>query len=295
MSAFGTPTRVSAAASGFALVALGLGLTAGAYGQEPAERTVPYSRSLYTHWTDDDNDCQDTRQEVLIAESTQPVELDNSGCRVVAGRWFDPYTAQTVTNPSELDIDHLIPLAEAHRSGANAWDAERRRKFANDLFHVDALIAVTASANRSKGARDPARWLPPNHEYRCEYARAWVVHKATWGLALDKQERLALMQILQGCGAGNPGPAPTGHDNVSEAAELAEPAIPGRDGECTDANSADGAAFETVSGIGPSKARAIIEYRERNGPFASLDDIESVRGIGPVTLGNIRRAGFCVP
>ncbi len=80
--------------------------------------TVPYDRDLYGGWRDADGDCQDTRQEVLIAESLVPVALDSRGCRVVSGQWLDPYTGQTFTNPSDLDIDHFIPLAEAHRSGA---------------------------------------------------------------------------------------------------------------------------------------------------------------------------------
>ena len=129
-----------------------IGLTTGvtATAEERTDPIVPYDRSLYALWTDDDNDCQDTRQEVLIAESLRPVEFDEAGCRVVEGSWFDPYTALMVTNPSELDIDHLVPLAEAHRSGADAWDAELRQRFANDLSQVDGLIAVTSSVNRSK-------------------------------------------------------------------------------------------------------------------------------------------------
>ena len=99
--------------------------------------SIPYDRDLYRHWIDDDGDCQDTRQEVLIAESIEPVEMDNRGCRVVSGRWFDPFTGQTFTGPSDLDIDHMVPLAEAHRSGADTWDSGQREAYANDLFHRD--------------------------------------------------------------------------------------------------------------------------------------------------------------
>lgn len=161
---------------------------------------LPYDRELYEHWTDADGDCLDTRQEVLIAESQSPPKLDSTGCRVLEGLWFDPYTGQQVTDPSRLDIDHLIPLAEAHRSGAGSWTPEERRHFANDLSHPDALIAVTAAANRSKGDRDPALWLPPNESYRCQYVRQWVIAKVTWGLTMDLDEKQAVRDILWNCG-----------------------------------------------------------------------------------------------
>jgi hypothetical protein len=161
--------------------------------------SVPYDRALYRHWIDGDGDCQDTRQEVLIAESLEPPELDDRGCRVESGRWSDPFTGQTFTDPGDLDIDHIVPLAEAHRSGADTWTAGQREAYANDLFHTDALIAVSASANRSKGDRDPAEWLPPNEAYRCEYLKKWVVVKATWGLVMDTEEAQEIQVVLSTC------------------------------------------------------------------------------------------------
>ena len=169
--------------------------------QDVEQPMVPYDRNLYEHWTDADGDCLNTRQEVLIAESQSPVSFDSTGCRVVTGRWFDPYTGQRVSDPSILDIDHLIPLAEAHRSGAHSWTPSQRRKFANDLTHIDSLIAVTAASNRSKGDSDPSSWLPPNEGFRCEYVRRWVIAKATWGLDMDPVEREAVRGVLRKCGA----------------------------------------------------------------------------------------------
>ena len=105
--------------------------------------SVPYDRDLYRHWIDADGDCQDTRQEVLIAQSLQPVVLDGRGCRVVSGRWFDPYTGQTFTDPGDLDIDHFIPLAEVHRSGGDIWTATLRGRLAR-MF--DAVSPGCSSA-----------------------------------------------------------------------------------------------------------------------------------------------------
>lgn len=53
-------------------------------------------------------------------------------------------------------------------------------------------------------------------------------------------------------------------------------------------NTADATLLETLPGIGPVKAQAIIEYRQTNGPFAAIADIQNVSGIGPVTFANIQ-------
>ena len=159
----------------------------------------PYDRDLYGGWIDADGDCQNTRQEVLIEESLIPVELDSRGCRVQSGEWFDPFTGQTITNPGELDIDHFIPLAEAHRSGAKNWDSQRKKEFANDLSHPSALMAVSRAANRSKGDRDPADWLPPNADFHCEYVRSWVLAKGHWDLTMDDREQSAVDSLLEQC------------------------------------------------------------------------------------------------
>ena len=128
----------------------------------------------------------------MIAESTVPVTLDARGCRVVSGRWEDPYTGRVFTDPRRLDIDHFIPLAEVHRSGGHAWTPAQRRRYANDLSNPNTLIAVSASANRSKSDRDPAQWLPPNRAYRCDYLKTWVALKHHWRLPADPKEKRCL-------------------------------------------------------------------------------------------------------
>jgi len=159
-----------------------------------------YDRDEYhRRWLDRDGDCQDARQEVLIAESLEPVELGPDGCRVVSGRWYGRYTGRVFTDPGDLDIDHLVPLKEAHESGAARWPTKRKRRYANDLKHPDTLIAVEAGANRSKGSRDPAEWLPPNEAYHCEYVQNWVDVKRRWGLNMDTAERAAVEGLLLDC------------------------------------------------------------------------------------------------
>ena len=156
-----------------------------------------YERTDWKHWVDVDKDCQNTRHEVLLEESLAPVTFKTSkNCRIVSGSWLGAYSGNVFTDASQLDIDHLVPLKEAHESGGYAWDAYRRRDYANDLSDPNTLIAVDKTLNRQKGASDPAEWLPPNKAYQAEYAAAWVAVKLKWGLTADAREIAALRKIL---------------------------------------------------------------------------------------------------
>ena len=159
-----------------------------------------YDRDEWRHWTDDDGDCQNARQEVLIAESTVPVGFAAPDqCRVSSGRWRGPYTGEVVDDPAELDIDHMVPLANAHRSGAWAWDRQRKRHFANSMGYENHLIAAISSANRSKGSKGPERWRPPLESYWCVYAIDWVTIKNNWDLTVTEAEYAALREMLGTC------------------------------------------------------------------------------------------------
>jgi hypothetical protein len=158
-----------------------------------------YDRALFAHWIDADGDGCDTRAEVLIAESRVPAQVSRDGCTVIAGDWVSAYDGQATTDPSELDIDHVVALAEAWRSGADAWTPSRREAYANDVTDGEALAAVTAASNRSKSDSDPASWQPPAASDRCAYATAWVDVKVRWRLTVDAAEFSALRDMLHGC------------------------------------------------------------------------------------------------
>ena len=159
-----------------------------------------YDRDEWRHWTDEDGDCQDARQEVLIAESTVPVTYtDADRCRVESGSWTGPYTGTVVTDPSELDVDHVVPLANAHKSGGWRWSKDRKSAYANSLAYPGHLIVTTARANRSKGARGPDEWRPPDTDYWCKYALDWVEVKRDWDLTATEDEVVALREMVQTC------------------------------------------------------------------------------------------------
>jgi hypothetical protein len=152
-----------------------------------------YDRDLFEHWVDADHDCQDTREEVLVAESRVPVD----GCTVTTGEWFSWYDRETWTQASDVDIDHLVPLKEAWDSGAGRWDADTRERYANDLGDARTLVAVTDNVNQSKGDRDVAEWLP---DYGvCRYVRQWVAVKLRWSLTVDATERATLRDRARHC------------------------------------------------------------------------------------------------
>ena len=145
----------------------------------------------------DSGDGCDARREVLIAESQTPVSV-GGGCSLSGGQWYSAFDGVVTTDPSSFDVDHFVPLKEAWDSGAHAWDSGTRQRFANDLDYAGSLIAVSASSNRSKGARDPAEWLPMP-SYRCEYVRNWVEVKLRWDLTADPGEINALRSVGSAC------------------------------------------------------------------------------------------------
>jgi len=162
-------------------------------GRTDASGRQSYDRDAYGDWRDRDGDCQDMRDEVLI-EHARSYELDSGGCEVVDGIWHGPYTGQRLTEPSDIHIDHIVPLKEAHVSGAASWSARTKQRFANDPAN---LLPSEDSANMSKGALDPAEWLPDRN--RCTYVKRWTAVKDKYDLEMDPAERRAVEEVERTC------------------------------------------------------------------------------------------------
>ena len=144
-------------------------------------------------------DYQDTRAKVLIRDSKRPVTYRlPKTCVVDSGLWIDPYSGDTLFSASDLQIDHVVSLSEAHKSGAWAWTKEKRKSFTNFLDSSFHLLAVESALNSSKGDKDPGQWLPPNTSFVKEYVRDWIKIKVHWGLKADSAELAALKAILTG-------------------------------------------------------------------------------------------------
>ncbi|TDD91039.1 HNH endonuclease [Actinomadura darangshiensis] len=154
-----------------------------------------YDRDLFPHWITIDGACN-TRETVLKRDGTN-ITTDSS-CYPTSGNWTSPYDGGTWTQASDLDIDHMVPLAEAWASGAWSWTTAHRQDFANELDQPQ-LWAVTDNVNQSKSDQDPAEWSPPTSSFRCTYARAWIQVKWSYDLTVDSAEKSALTTWLGTC------------------------------------------------------------------------------------------------
>lgn len=151
-----------------------------------------YKRSLFKHWIDANKNGKDTRAEVLIAESLVSVRLSSTGKTVSTGKWLSLYDGETWTLASDVDVDHVVALAEAWRSGAWKWSSARRQAYANDLGVAWTLRAVTDNVNQEKSDDDPTYWLPPLESATCLYLTEWVAVKIRWKLTVDAEERQSI-------------------------------------------------------------------------------------------------------
>jgi Protein of unknown function (DUF1524) len=154
-----------------------------------------YSRDLFPHWNTVSGTCN-TRETVLRRDGSG-VNV-GSDCYPTSGSWYSPYDGATWSVASDVDIDHVIPLANAWRTGARNWTQSRRTQFANDLSNPQ-LIAVTDNVNQSKGDQSPATWKPPRTAYWCTYARMWVHVKYRYSLTVNSAEKSALLTMLDRC------------------------------------------------------------------------------------------------
>ena len=158
---------------------------------------TPYQRKDWPHWINDNKNCRNTRQELLIATSRAPVQFrDARQCTVKTGLWIGPYTGRTFTRASDVDIDHIVPLAHAHRHGASSWTRAQRRIFANDF---ENLLVVDDATNQAKSDKAPHEWLPPDKTFWCEYGRRWQRVKDKYRLLFSAAERYVLKQLADTC------------------------------------------------------------------------------------------------
>jgi len=168
-----------------------------------------YDRDLFgPAWSDDNGDLWghngcDTRNDILRRDLTAlTLKGDTRGCVVLTGVLTDPYTGRSIRftrgvgTSTAVEIDHVVALADAWQSGAQAWTAQRRQEFANDPLE---LLAVDGPTNMSKGAGDAATWLPPAKAFRCAYVARQIAVKQKWGLWVKPAERDAMTGILGRC------------------------------------------------------------------------------------------------
>ena len=152
-----------------------------------------------TSWPDLDGDGCSEREEILARDFEQ---TRGPACKITAGTLHDPYTGQRIDftrgkeTSGQVQIDHVVALADAWSKGADQWDQERRLQFANDPQN---LLAVDGATNSAKSASDASEWLPPNEDFWCEYATAQVQIKTEYTLGVSAAEKQTLDQVLTAC------------------------------------------------------------------------------------------------
>ena len=159
-----------------------------------------YQRTRFGEsWVDvDDNGCR-TRDDVLQRDLTD-VRLAADGCQVLSGELLDPYSGRRIDfvrgegTSSAVQIDHVVALSDAWRTGAQELSDDERVRFANDPLE---LLAVDGPLNSAKGDSDASQWLPP--QGHCAYAARQVAVKTAWRLWVTPAEHDALADVLADC------------------------------------------------------------------------------------------------
>ncbi|MEC8861148.1 MAG: DUF1524 domain-containing protein [Pseudomonadota bacterium] len=161
-----------------------------------AEEIPPFDPALYPIDTNINGTCRDLRNQALFVRSAGTAVLSEDGCTVISGVWEDRYGGYTLTGANVVDVEHLVPLEEAHYSGAYKWDDAKRRAFANDVVLFNALMTTLKDSNAGRGSKDPASWLPREEYTHCHYVKSWTEVKRRYGLEMDDAERAAIEKIL---------------------------------------------------------------------------------------------------
>ena len=215
--------RVLSLISAFLIASLPVPVSASTLQLVVAEdKTTGYKRSAFKHWIDADRNRCNTRAEVLISEAIEKPKIGPK-CKLTGGKWFSAFDGKTITNASKLDVDHMVPLAEAWRSGAWKWTAVQRQAFANDLENPEALIAVTRSTNRSKGDKDPSLWMPAKD--KCVYTQNWISIKVKYSLTADPREVKKLNSLVSTCGLDDTTEISPVPEVTSTPTQSAEPTV----------------------------------------------------------------------
>ncbi|OPG05288.1 HNH endonuclease [Microbispora sp. GKU 823] len=162
----------------------------------------PLSLRGYSHrrfqprWAHHKGECD--AREVVLTRQGRGVRR-NGACQAVKGVWHSPYDGKVLKSVKQIDVDHVVPLAYAWRSGAKRWSQAKRRAFANDLSRPE-LVVVSHSANMAKGGQGPQSWRPPRRAYWCRYATSWITVKHHYRLLVTRAEKVALLNMLRTCG-----------------------------------------------------------------------------------------------
>ena len=236
---------------------------------EPEYETTPYDRSEFPHWDDEDGDGMNTRLEILSLEKVGDVGWYSRW----DGEW---YAGEGGLSAPRFDIDHIVSLKEAWQSGADEWSASDKDTFADDMLN---LTAVTASSNRSKGAKDASEWLPSEASGKCYLLIRVIQVKTKWSLSIDQDEYTTLKELTESCGPGIPdipSPPPELISTAPTPTPAASPAQPSSGYGSQFYQTADGSDIDIYDANGngdincgelPSAAKPVLVISPGSDPY----------------------------
>lgn len=152
-------------------------------------------------WHDPDGNGCDARNDAL-AEAMTDVDVLADGCRVASGTFTDPYSGETVEfvrgpgTSERVQVDHVVALYNAWRTGAQDLTPAERLAFANDPLNLQPTLDWV---NDDKQSSDASQWLPPSEDYHCTYVARQIAVKATYDLWVTQAEHDAMRDVLAGC------------------------------------------------------------------------------------------------
>lgn len=171
------------------------------HAESPASPEESYDRDKhFGSWITDsrDHNCYDTRTKALIRDSKEPVDFSNyNRCRVTSGKWEDPYSTQDFSTPKGIEIDHVVALNNAYKTGAWKWEPSKRCLYANYLMENYHLLSVSAEENQAKLDYGPDRWMPSDPKYKCQHLWNWLSVKIAWGLYLPVHEAAGIISEMK--------------------------------------------------------------------------------------------------
>lgn len=141
------------------------------------------------------------RQKILNRDVKKITHASN-GCTVTSGELDDPYSGEVIElrNKSavthKVQIDHVVALSNAWRTGAQHLSEKERNQLANDDLE---LIAVSSQTNQDKSDGDASEWLPENTAFHCEYIARQIAVKIKYHLWVTASERNAMVGVLKTC------------------------------------------------------------------------------------------------
>jgi len=154
-----------------------------------------YDRNLFGEGWNTYKGCITTREHILIIKTRDIITLDSKNCTILSGEWYSIWEDKYFSNPSDIDIDHTVPLKWAYDHGADKWTKKQKNSYANNYVDENHLVPLSIKMNRSKGSKGPDKWMPPFN--KCLYITSFIKIINKYQLKISDIENNSYNNILK--------------------------------------------------------------------------------------------------